>query len=212
MSEGGSVKSAGVYAANLPGRHEAAWARATRHPFLSAVSDGSLPGAAFDLWLVQDYHFVTDLLRFQARLLARAPRPAQAVLAAGAAGLVDELGWFEQQAAERHLDLATDRLPATVAYGRLLGRLDAADVPVALAMLWTVERVYLDAWSYAAPGAPAYRDFVAHWTTPEFTEYVTRLEAVADDVLRRGEDLDASFTEVVAAEARFWDMAWEGLS
>src|SRR5262249_51031125 len=80
-------------------RHEAAWVQATRHPFLRAVGDGSLPAAAFDLWLAQDYHFVTDLLRFQARLLARAPRPAQAVLATGAAGLVDELAWFERQAA-----------------------------------------------------------------------------------------------------------------
>ena len=56
-------------------------------PFLDGVRDGTLPPAAFDRWLAQDALFVADLLRFQARLLARAPRPAQAVLAAGAVAL-----------------------------------------------------------------------------------------------------------------------------
>jgi len=35
---------------------------------------GMLPAAAFDTWLAQDRRFVGDLLWFQARLLARAPR------------------------------------------------------------------------------------------------------------------------------------------
>ncbi|MDK3255060.1 hypothetical protein [Blastococcus capsensis] len=61
-------------------RHAGAWSGATAHPFLHAVRDGTVPEPAFDTWLVQDARFVADLLRFQARLLARAPRPAQAVL------------------------------------------------------------------------------------------------------------------------------------
>ncbi len=89
------------------------WARATRHPFLAAVRDGTLPDGAFDTWLVQDALFVADLLRFQARLLARAPRPAQAVLAGGLVSLVAELDWFEEQAAARGLDLHAAPLPAT---------------------------------------------------------------------------------------------------
>src|SRR5262249_1233532 len=150
----------------------------------------------------------------QARLLARAPRPAQAVLATGAAGLVDELAWFERQAAARHIDLGSDPLPATVAYRRLLERLDAADVPVALAMLWAVERAYLDAWCSAARGAPAYQDFVEHWTAPEFAGYVSGLQAAADGALggSGAEDLDTPFAEVVAAEVGFWDMTWDGSS
>lgn len=185
--------------------------RATRHPFLSAVRDGSLPESGFDTWLAQDYRFVGDLLRFQARLLGRAPRSAQAVLAAGAAALVDELTWFEQHADTRRIDLGAAPRPATVAYGRLLERLDDAEFPVALAMLWALERTYLDAWSFAAPGAVAYQDFVAHWTTPQFTAYVSALEAAADDTPGRGANLDAPFVDVVEAEAQFWDMACEGL-
>ena len=185
-------------------RHADEWARATRHPFLAAVRDGTLPGGAFDTWLVQDALFVADLLAFQARLLARAPRPAQAVLAAGAVSLVAELDWFAEQATARRLDLAAAPLPATQAYAGLLRRLDGADVGSALTGLWTIERTYLDAWSAAAPGAPALREFVEHWTVPGFAGYVADLGAAADGV---GAPDEAVFGEVVAAETAFWDMA-----
>jgi len=205
------VTLAAVPVADLPQRHAAAWAGATRHAFLAAVRDGTVPEAVFDAWLVQDYRFVCDLLRFQARLLSRAPRPAQAVLVDGAAALVDELTWFERQAAARGSDLHVGSLPATAAYAALLERLNEEDFAVALAALWALERVYLDAWSYAAPGAPAYQQFVAHWTVPQFAAYVEALESAANDALgdATGEaDFDAVFRQVVDAESRFWDMAW----
>ncbi|HEV7870170.1 MAG: transcriptional activator, TenA family [Modestobacter sp.] len=187
---------------DLLSEHADDWARATRHPFLTAVRDGTLPDGAFDTWLVQDARFVADLLAFQARLLARAPRPAQAVLAAGAVSLVAELDWFEQQAAVRELDLAAAPRPATTEYAALLQRLDTADVGSALTALWTIERTYLDAWSHAAPGTPALREFVEHWTVPGFAGYVADLETAAD----AAPDAEV-FAEVVAAEIAFWDMA-----
>jgi thiaminase len=196
-----------VPVAELLPRHADAWRGATAHPFLAAVRDGALPPTAFDTWLVQDALFVADLLRFQARLLARAPRPAQAVLAAGAVALVEELAWFEEQAAVRGLDLTAAPLPATRAYAALLERLDAAGVPTALMALWTIERTYLDAWTGALPGAPAYREFVEHWTVPGFAGYVAGLEQAADAVADGA--ADAVFLEVVAAETAFWDMAME---
>jgi formylaminopyrimidine deformylase / aminopyrimidine aminohydrolase len=198
-----------VPVADLPARHADAWRRATRHPFLDAVRDGTLPPAAFDTWLVQDAHFVAGLLRFQARLLARAPRPAQAVLAGGCVALVAELDWFTRVAADRGLDLDAPQLPATIAYGDLLYRLDAADVGTALTALWTIERSYLDAWSAALPGAEQYREFVEHWTVPGFASYVAGLETAADraatDAAGAGDD--AVFLEVVAAETAFWQTA-----
>jgi thiaminase/transcriptional activator TenA len=198
---------AAVPVADLLSRHPDAWRGATRHPFLDAVRDGTIPVAAFDTWLVQDARFVADLLRFQARLLARVPRPAQAVLAGGLVALVDELAWFEERAAVRGLDLGTPALPATAAYAELLERLDAADVGTALTALWTIERTYLDAWSHARPGAEGYRAFVEHWTQPGFADYVAGLETAADGV--PAPDADAVFTEVVAAETAFWAMAVE---
>jgi thiaminase/transcriptional activator TenA len=194
-----------VPVADLLARRADAWRDATDHPFLRGVRDGGVPLAAFDTWLVQDARFVADLLRFQARLLARAPRPAQAVLAGGAVALVEELAWFEELAAGRGLDLAAPALPATRAYAALLARLDEADVATALTALWTIERTYLDAWSGALPGAPAYREFVEHWTVPGFAGYVAGLAAAADAL--PAADPEAVFDEVVAAEVAFWDMA-----
>ncbi|WP_409332959.1 TenA family transcriptional regulator [Trujillonella humicola] len=196
---------------DLLGAHPEAWERATRHPFLLGVRDGGLPAGAFDTWLAQDAHFVADLLRFQARLLARAPRPAQAVLAAGAVALVEELAWFEGLAAGRGLDLDAPRLPATASYARLLDRLDAADVPAAVTALWAVERVYLDAWTVASPGAAEYAEYVAHWTTPGFAAYVDGLAAAADGLAAAAVGLGGRQDDVVLAvldaEVAFWDMA-----
>ena len=178
------------------------WDGAVSAPFLDGVREGSLPPAAFDRWLAQDALFVADLLRFQARLLARAPRPARSVLAAGATALVEELAWFEEQAAVRGLDLAAAPLPVTRDYAALLDRLDEAPFPTALTGLWVLERVYLLAWGSAAGAPEPYAAFVEHWTSPGFAAYVDALGALAgpDDEQRR-----RCVEEVLELEAAFWD-------
>ncbi|MCA1712321.1 MAG: TenA family transcriptional regulator [Actinobacteria bacterium] len=189
-----------MLATDLPSRAPDLWASATRSPFLDAVRDGTLPTGWFDTWLAQDALFVADLLRFQARLLARAPRPAQAVLAGGAVALVEELAWFEQLAEQRGLDLDADPLPATRGYADLLQRMDAAPYADAVAALWVVEKAYLDAWTSALPGAAAYRELVEHWTSPGFAEYVQALERLT------GPADEALLTDVLRQEAAFWRM------
>ena len=198
-------------AVDLISRHPEAWQGATRHPFLDSLRDGTLPVEAFEAWLVQDYAFVGDLLVFQARLLARAPRPAQAVLAGGLVALEDELGWFEARARQRGLGLAVKRHPTTEAYRGLLEVLDGDPYPVAITALWALERAYLEAWGSAAPGHPDYRPFIEHWTTPEFAGYVHGLEEAADAALEAGGApegrVEAAFLEVASVERDFWEMA-----
>ena len=91
----------------------------------------------------------------------------------------------------------------------LLERLDAADVPTALTALWAIERVYLDAWTTAAPGAREHAEYVAHWTTPEFAGYVDGLAAAADALGGRHDDV---VLEVLNAEVAFWDMAFDDMA
>ncbi len=181
----------------------AAWRGATQHRFLAAVRDGTLPGSAFDTWLAQDALFVAALLAFQARLVARAPRAAQGVLAAGVVGLCQELDWFDGQAAQRGVDLAVAPLPATVAYTGLLHRLDAAPYPVAVTALEVLERVYLLSWSHAAPAAEPFRACVEHWTAPGFAAYVDALGVLAREA---GAPADA-VAEVLEHETAFWQAA-----
>jgi formylaminopyrimidine deformylase / aminopyrimidine aminohydrolase len=181
------------------------WAAATRHRFLDAVRDGTIPDRDFNRWLVQDALFVSDLLAFQARLLARAERPAQATLAAGCAALVSELDWFDEQATARAIDMNQPPLPATLAYRELLGQLDAAPCETALTALWVIERVYLLAWTTAASDSSPYREFVEHWTDPGFASYVEALGELATP----GGD-DAVIADVLTHEIAFWDMALTG--
>jgi len=213
-----NIRKRGAYyrmtmtATELLTRHAELWTSATRHPFLRAVREGTLSAGAFAAWLAQDYHFVADLLTFQARLLARAPRPAQAVLVGGLTALEAELTWFEGHAARRTVDLAAPRHPTTEAYRALLERLDAAPYPVALTALWAIERAYLDAWRFAAPGHADYREFVEHWTVPAFGEYVAGLERAAEAALaahpKEQGAAEAALAEVALLERDFWQMAW----
>jgi formylaminopyrimidine deformylase / aminopyrimidine aminohydrolase len=200
-------------AVDLLERNPVVWKEATRHPFLEAVREGSFPAGAFEAWLAQDYLFVGDALVFQARLLAHAPRPAQAVLAGGLVAIEAELGWFEEQAERLGLDLDTPRHPTTADYRDLLTSLEREPYPAAITALWAIERAYLEAWRGVAPGHSEYRQFVEHWTTPEFADYVTGLENAADDALRDSDEHEqerakTAFLEVARLERNFWEMAW----
>jgi thiaminase/transcriptional activator TenA len=187
-----------------------AWSAATHHPFLQQVADGSLPTRAFAAWLDQDYLFVGDLLVFQARLLARAPRSAQAVIAGGLVALEAELTWFEAQGARpgqpRHL--------TTSRYRETLEQLDIAPFHVAMVGLWAIERAYLDAWASARPGAPPFREFVDHWTVPGFATYVAGLDTAATTALAEASPAarataNATVAEIASLESAFWAIALE---
>lgn len=198
---------------DLLARHAAAWRRATRHPFLDGVRNGTLPAGAFETWLAQDYLFAADLLVFQARLLARAPRPSQAVLAAGLVALEAELGWFERQAEPRGLQLDVRRQPTTHAYRVLFLGLEDASYAAAITALWALERVYLESWMGATPGHQDYRAFVEHWTGPEFVGYVAGLARAVDSALASGkglEEAEGAFLRALDLERAFWEMAWAG--
>ena len=200
----------------LDGVDPGLWERATRHPFLRQVGQGR--AAFFDVWLAQDALFVADLVVFQSRLVARAPRSAQAVIAGGVVGLVAELDWFDQQADALGVPAevaAAGAAPAvaTRSYRAFLRRLDAEPYPRAVVALWVLERVYLEAWRYAGScgSAGPHAAAVAHWTEPAFAAYVTELEdlaaAAADEL---GGEVRDVVTAVLVHEAAFWDMAEVG--
>lgn len=202
-------------AQDLIKHHEPSWRKAIRHPFLDGVREGTLPEGVFERWLVQDYLFVLDGLAFQSRLIPRAPRHDQALIIGGLLALEAELGWFEEKARERGLALDASRHPTNVAYGEFLASLEDEPYPAAIVALWALELAYLEAWRGAAPGHPEYREFVEHWTTPEFADYVSGLEQATDAALGEAsgeekEHADAAFLEVARLERDFWEMAFSG--
>lgn len=182
---------------------EESWKAAIQHPFSIAVRGQTISQQAFDRWLVQDALYVADLLSFQGRLLARAPRYAQGVLAKGCVGIAEELDWFDEQAGRRGLSLDQPKLAATEAYAGLLTRLDGVAFEPAVTALWALERVYLEGWTFAQASRPSpFAGFIEHWTAPAFRDYVAALAGLASpdhyvDLLE----------EVLAHEVAFWDMA-----
>lgn len=193
--------------------HAASWLAATQHPFLNAVRDGTLPTHIFATWLIQDYLFVSDELVFQAHLLARAPRPAQALLTTSLLALEAELSWFESQAQQQDLTLEAAHHSVTAAYRTFMLSLEQQPYPVAMTALWAMERAYLDAWMSATPGQPNYHQFVEHWTTPAFADFVAKLEQATATALVSGSTdkaAETAFLEVARLEHAFWEMAWSG--
>jgi thiaminase/transcriptional activator TenA len=86
-----------------------------------------------------------------------------------------------------------------------------APYPVQLTVLWALERAYLEAWRTALPGAPAYREFVEHWTNQAYAGWVCELEAAADRALEGGGEAEReAFRWIARYERDFWQMAYSG--
>ena len=196
-------------------RHSAAWLATTRHPFLVAARDGTLAHRVFTTWLVQDYLFIKDTLAFEAHLLLRAPRSAQVLVVGSVVSLEADLSYFEEQARRLKLSLEAPPHPMIVAYDAFLRKLEQEPYPVAITALWTLERVYLESWTSAAPGHPTYQQFIEHWANPAFAKKVAELERAATTALETGEcdkEAEAAFLEAVRLEHDFWEMAWSTAS
>ncbi len=191
----------------------ALWWAATHHPFLNEIQKGTLAQGAFSTWLVQDYHFAGKLLAAQSLILSNAPRADQEVLIGGLVALESELRWFEENGKRLNLDLTRQLMSTCRAYGDFLLALPYEAYTVQITSLWALERAYLDAWATALPCEPKYREFVEHWTVPEFHDYVSNLEAAANRALSKvsAEErvaVQESFHWVARYERDFWEMAF----
>jgi thiaminase len=190
-----------------------AWQRVLRHPFIVATADGLLPSATFDRWLTEDYFFVLSFRAFLQALHEIAPDDnARDVLAGGLAALAPELAMFEREAAARGLSLGSEPSLVNLGYSSYLLASVAEGWPVAVTVLYGVERAYYDAWAAVRdrtdPETP-YAEFIANWSSPEFAAYVDRLAALVDREPPTRQSVRA-FDRVVRFELAFWDHVLSG--
>jgi thiaminase/transcriptional activator TenA len=73
-------------------------------------------------------------------------------------------------------------------------------------MLFGVEASYFAAWSAFAP-AGLYAEFIARWSSVNFTAYVEALGGLANRYPHEG--AQKCFNEVLAHEREFWQMSWQ---
>lgn len=205
-------------------QHRLMYDRATRHPFILSIRDGTVDVAAFKRWLGQDYIFVREFVPFLASVLLKAWKESDdnadvEVILGGVAALNDELSWFKKEASkwDVHLHDITPQ-KANLEYCRLLQSfmLPEIDYAVAITAFWAIETVYQESFSLclgSGSKTPAELMETCHrWGNAHFKEYCRSLQMIADrclekapdDVLRKAE---VAFVSILEHEVGFWNMS-----
>ncbi|MCJ2013639.1 TenA family protein [Methylobacterium sp. J-076] len=201
-----------------------AWTRYVDHPFVRQLGAGTLPEAAFRVYLVQDYLFLIQFARayalaaYKSRTLADI-RAAQAGLAA----ILDETELHVRLCARWGIgrdDLAAaPEHPATVAYTRFVLDQGAAgdllDLHVALAPCvvgYAVIGRSLAPAGIAGLGGHPYGEWIADYAGEPYQAVASRARDHLDDLAARTlaearfPALVATFATASRLEADFWQM------
>ncbi|KAJ6819070.1 putative bifunctional TENA2 protein [Iris pallida] len=145
--------------------HRPIYERATRHPFILAIREGTVDIAAFKRWLGQDYIFVRDFVPFLASVLLKACKQSDEpsdmeVILGGLASLSDELSWFKSEASKWDVHLYTTApQKANLEYCRFLQSLASPEVSyiVAVTAFWAIETVYQESFALCLESVPRLR-------------------------------------------------------
>ena len=209
--------------------HEAgasAWARATRHPMVRAIADGSLPHATFRGYFEQNVLYLEDYARAIALILSKAPdRDAITILARFLGQIVEReipanLSFLERLGGDpAALGGAQSLRPAVYDYTRHLLAVSAqGDVAEGLTAVLPCQ------WSYgelarplmaSTPEDPIYADWIRMFGNDEYGALVDETTALLDrladpDDEARLASLFAIFDRSTQYEVAFWDMAYGG--
>ncbi|KAK7908141.1 hypothetical protein PG985_015444 [Apiospora marii] len=219
--------------------------KATQCRFLELAGQGRLPKESLSQWLSQDRLYAQAYCRFIGGLISRVQLPVSSateasrttpfrillMLQTAMIGVTTELQFFEKTAAEYQLNLAAmeggqefeanevtkgcidlfDSFTAEAGKGRSLLQ--------GLVMLWALEKVYLDAWTFAKQQTPAgdaldggalRNKFIPNWAGDHFRAFVDQIqecldvfasEAGASDVDQVAMD---AWKEMLILEEGFW--------
>ncbi len=197
------------------------WSRATRHPFIEELGDGTLPVEKFRRYFLQDYVFVNDLARMSGIAIARAPgldsaRPIHEFLTnlMGAEDALFLRGFADLGIAEDAFRTVKP-LPTTAAFGDFLVRLayEGSWEEICAALLVT-EGVYLD-WGERLngegrrPDNRMYREWIEIHTAAILGPFVAFLTQTVDGAPEGlSEGIAGAFEKALVYEVAFWDMAY----
>lgn len=193
------------------------------HPFLSGLSDGTLPKECFRHYVIQDSLYLREYARALSLAGARSPEDSALVMfnehSAGAIAVEQSLheGFMEELGLEREEVARTPLAPTTLAYTSYLQRVAAlGDYYEALGAVLPCYWIYNEvgkALVGAGSPEPRYERWISTYAGPEFGELV---EAVLDLTDRTCRDLDPArrertleaFAITSRYEWMFWDMGW----
>ena len=193
------------------------------HPFLTGLTDGSLPHDAFAFYVVQDALYLHKYAQALAAVASRAPTPGQAELFArhAADAIAVEKTLHGSLLADLGIDRAsaehTEPAPANLAYtSYLIATVSrgsyAEGVGAVLPCYWIYWEVGKELLHRGSPD-PRYQRWIDTYGSEEFGEVVRDVLDVTDKL---GPDLSAAERERVHSHFRttsryewmFWDMGY----
>jgi thiaminase (transcriptional activator TenA) len=193
------------------------------HPFLTGLTDGTLPESAFTYYLVQDALFLKDYARALAAVASRAPGNAATELFAGhAVGIIaDEQKLHEFLLADLGLDPAVaeraEPAPTTVAYtSYLLSAVRGGSYAEGLGAILPCYWIYWEAGkelSRRGSPSPRYQRWIDTYASEDFGDVARAVLDIADGL---GPGLGAAeralvhrhFLTTSRYEWMFWDMGY----
>jgi thiaminase/transcriptional activator TenA len=200
---------------------EDTYAAILRHPFVTGLTDGSLPPEAFRFYVVQDAHYLRDYARALSVAAARAPEERDIEMfaqhAAGAIAVERSLheGFFAEWGMTEEDVARTPLAPTTLAYtSYLLATAYAGSFPELLAAVLPCYWIYWEVGkALLAEGSPdpLYARWIETYGGEEFADVVRAVLALTD---RLGPELGAAerarmarhFNTTARYEWMFWDM------
>ncbi|KPL55189.1 thiaminase II [Prosthecomicrobium hirschii] len=206
------------------------WRAYVAHPFVDGLGDGTLPAAAFQSYLVQDYLFLIQFARAYALAIykSRTLDEMRTALSGVKAILDTEMDLHVRLCAGWGLGPSElERAPegrATIAYTRFVldcgQRGDLLDLYVALAPC-VVGYAEIAAALARRPGGISesnpYRDWILEYSGPLYQEVARSARANLDRLARlalteaRFDDLAETFGRASRLEADFWSQGFDVL-
>lgn len=230
--------------------HEEHIESATHHPWLKQAGEGNLSSADLARWLTQDRLYgLMGYTRLMGGLMSKLPSQDVGpdtphakqmwsrlrVLSGATANITREMGFFEDVARKNNLPLdvpqdASSLLgllsPVTQGYIDYMANVAAhGTFEEAMILLWSMEVLYLKAWSYAAEvkrgrgsAAPtggdananaALDELIPNWASKEFEHFVDEIAHLVDEIgaysspeqIKRYEEV---WARCLWFEERFW--------
>jgi thiaminase/transcriptional activator TenA len=194
------------------------------HPFLSGLTDGTLPRDRFVFYLIQDSAYLRDFARALEVLADKAPREEWAALLrtharetlAEEVSMQDDL--FARYGVSKPEQLAAPRAPDAFAYTRfLLAAVHEGSFGEGLAALlpcyWIYWEVGRELGRRGSP-EPGYQRWIDAYSSEAYGETVRQVVAIADAVAAGAspaerERMSENFLIGSRYEWMFWNAAWE---
>ncbi|PWU17341.1 MAG: thiaminase II [Candidatus Rokuibacteriota bacterium] len=194
-----------------------------RHPFLTGLTNGSLPASSFRFYAVQDSLYLREFARGLSLAAARAPRDEWIIMfnehAAGALKVEHALheSFFKEFGLTPEEVLATPLAPTNLAYtSYLLAVAYAAPFHEAIAALLPCYWIYWEvgkALEGKGSPDPLYARWIATYASAEFGDVVRAVLDCTDRVAAKLlpaelETMKRHFVTTSRYEWMFWDMGY----